>query len=106
MGEEKQARDYKGWLSLVIGACAVWVAYESLNFQKSQTEADDPTGASPENTIGPANSNEGQHSYQESAGSSTSSEEKVDKSEPSPPLDKQDKPSDKHEKGSKDKKNK
>ena len=98
MSEEKPARDYKGWISLIIGACAVWVAYESLNFQKDQAEDDAPVNASPENTVGPSGSNEGQHSYQES---SRSSSPEVDAQKPGPTQ-----PSDKHDKGNKNKKNK
>jgi hypothetical protein len=61
--------DIKGWMSILIGASAVWIAYESFAWQRDQADGSEPTQASPENTTGA-----GQHSTDgETINSGTSS---------------------------------
>jgi hypothetical protein len=84
--------DIKGWMSILIGACAVWIAYESFVWQRDQAEGTEPTEASPENIISP-----GQHSTNgetmnsgsnSSSGGNTEDDEDKDKDEDKGPGNK------------------
>jgi len=91
----KKERDYKGWVSLLIGACAVWIAYESFAWQKNQTENNDgaPAESSGQKQSPEDNTSETKISNSSQTGSGTSSgnsekDEKDTKKDPIETIDK------------------
>ena len=93
MSDAANKRDYKGWISLLIGACAVWISYETFVWQKSQTEKDDADSATPgqQSTGGSSDNASSPDTYNH--GSTTHSEPAPTEEKPQPPTDP------KHDKG-------
>ena len=80
-------KDYKGWIGLIIGACAVWIAYQSFVFQKNQAEENTPaqsTESSPADASKISNPISGQKSYDSESNQSGS---QVDNSNTDPKDD-------------------